>query len=410
MNEKKTEIIIERLVNRVEQANTYFLQSIGSVIKKLRNLRPTEAQQLAQILKYNGNYEEIVSEIAKYTGLNIRDIDDIFSNYAKKDQMFYKQFYEYRNIPFVEYAKNDVLKRQTQALANIVKGEMYNFTRSNVLGYTIRDLQGRPQFVGLRETYNRVLDEALINVGTGKETFDSAMNKIMVEIGGSGLKTIEYESGRSMRLDSAVRMHLKGRLRELHNENQMIFGEEFGADGVEISVHFNPAPDHQNAQGRQFSNEEYNKLSEGLEAMDYTGKKVTLDHDDNGSYRPISEMSCYHYIFSIILGISQPEYNEEELQKIIDENNEGFNFENKHYTMYQGEQLLRKIELELRKSKDTQILARSSNNAEKKKKMQNRITQLTNKYRDILKASGLKSKLERARVSQYRRINVKNMK
>ena len=410
MNEKKTEIIIERLVNRVEQANTYFLQSIGSVIKKLRNLRPTEAQQLAQILKYNGNYEEIVSEIAKYTGLNIRDIDDIFSNYAKKDQMFYKQFYEYRNIPFVEYAKNDVLKRQTQALANIVKGEMYNFTRSNVLGYTIRDLQGRPQFVGLRETYNRVLDEALINVGTGKETFDSAMNKIMVEIGGSGLKTIEYESGRSMRLDSAVRMHLKGRLRELHNENQMIFGEEFGADGVEISVHFNPAPDHQNAQGRQFSNEEYNKLSEGLEAMDYTGKKVTLDHDDNGSYRPISEMSCYHYIFSIILGISQPEYNEEELQKIIDENNEGFNFENKHYTMYQGEQLLRKIELELRKSKDTQILARSSNNAELVGKMQNRITQLTNKYRDILKASGLKSKLERARVSQYRRINVKNMK
>ena len=410
ITEEQVDALVERLINRVEKANTYFLQSIGSVIKKLRNLRPTEAQQLAQILKYNGNYEEIVSEIAKYTGLNIRDIDDIFSNYAKKDQMFYKQFYEYRNIPFVEYAKNDVLKRQTQALANIVKGEMYNFTRSNVLGYTIRDLQGRPQFVGLRETYNRVLDEALINVGTGKETFDSAMNKIMVEIGGSGLKTIEYESGRSMRLDSAVRMHLKGRLRELHNENQMIFGEEFGADGVEISVHFNPAPDHQNAQGRQFSNEEYNKLSEGLEAMDYTGKKVTLDHDDNGSYRPISEMSCYHYIFSIILGISQPEYNEEELQKIIDENNEGFNFENKHYTMYQGEQLLRKIELELRKSKDTQILARSSNNAELVGKMQNRITQLTNKYRDILKASGLKSKLERARVSQYRRINVKNMK
>ena len=409
ITEEQIEKIIEKIISRIEDTNTYFLMKMGSSIKQIRNLTPSQAQQLVQILKYGGNYEDIIQEIAKYTSLNIKDIDEIFSAYAKKDQMFYEKFYKYRDIPFVPYEENMALQNQTKALANIVKNEMYNFTRNNVLGYTIRDLRGRPQFYGLRETYNRVLDEALTNVGTGKESFDSAMTKIMQEIGGSGLKTIEYESGRSMRLDSAARMHLKGRLRELHNENQKIIGEEIGTDGVEISTHSHPAPDHL-MQGHQFSNEEFEKLQGGQEATDYKGKKFTLDHDGNGSYRPISEMSCYHYIFSIILGISQPEYNEEELQKIIDENNEGFNFENKHYTMYQGEQLLRKVELELRKSKDTQILARSSNNVELVGEMQSRITLLTSKYRDILKASGLKSKLERAKVSGYRRVNVAKMK
>ena len=408
--EEQIELLVERLINRIEEANTYFLMKMGSSIKKIRELTPTQAQELVQILKYNGNYEDIVREISKYTNLNIKDIDDIFSNYAKKDQLFYEKFYKYKNMPFIEYEQNEALKRQTEALANIVKNEMYNFTRSNVLGYTIRDINGRVQFIGLRETYNRVLDEALVNVGTGKETFDSAMTRIMKDIGGSGLKTIEYESGRSMRLDSAIRMHLKGRLRELHNENQKLLGSEFGADGYEISVHSNPAEDHEQVQGRQFSIAEYDRLNSGLEAKDYKGKTYTLDHDGKNGYRPISEMSCYHYIFSIILGISQPEYNEEELQKIIDENNEGFNFENKHYTMYQGEQLLRKVELELRKSKDTQILAHSSNNVELVGEMQSRITQLTNKYRDILKASGLKSKLERAKVSGYRRVNIAKMK
>ena len=45
---------------------------------------------------------------------------------------------------------------------------------------------------------------------------------------------------------------------------QKIIGEEIGADGYEISVHSNPAPDHELVQGRQFSLEEYEKLRQEL--------------------------------------------------------------------------------------------------------------------------------------------------
>lgn len=407
ISEEQIDLLVERLIERINKANIYFLQNIGSSIKQIRELTPTQAHQLVQILKYGGDYEDMIRQISKYTNLNIAEIDEIFNAYASKDYLFYEKFYKYRNIPFTPFNENMVLRNQTRALANIVKNEMYNYVRSNVLGYSIRDLDGKVKFMGLRETYNYMLDEALLNVGQGKETFDNAMSRIMKQIGGSGLKTIDFESGRSMRLDSMVRMHLKSSLRELHNENQKIVGQEFGSDGIEISVHSNPAPDHQDTQGRQFSNEEYAKLQNGELARDYKGKMHSLDHDDNGTYRPISELNCYHYIFSIVLGVSEPEYSDKELKDIIKANDEGFEYEGKHYTNYQGEQLQRALERKIREQKDIQILAKASDNKELIGDAQSNISLFTRKYKELSDVSGLPTKMKRLKVSGYKRTKVK---
>ena len=414
ITEEQTDLIVERLVDRVEQANTYFLMQLGEKIKKIRKLTPSEAHQLVQILKYGGEYDDIVREIAKYTNLNIADIDSIFASYAKKDYEFAQKFYEYRKIPFVPYEQNATLKMQKEVFSNMVKNQMYNFTRNNVLGYTIRDINGNMQFLGLKDTYNRVLDEALLNVGQGKQTFDTAMAQIMKEIGGSGLKTLNYASGRSIRLDSAIRMHLKGRLREFHNENQQIIGSEIDADGVEITVHSNPAEDHAEAQGHQLYNDQFNLLQTAGVAKDVNGKELNLhkenkDGEEYGTFRPISEMNCYHYIFSIIVGVSKPEYTDEELQKIIDDNNKGFDYEGKHYSNYEGTQLQRQLERKIREQKDIQILAKASDNKELILESQQNITILTNKYKELSDISGLPTKMDRLKVSSYKRVAKKKL-
>ena len=406
ISEEQIDLLVERLVQRIEKANVYFLENIGSSIKKIRDIKPSQAHQLAQILKYGGDYDDIVREIRKYTGLNLNEIDEIFSSYAKRDQMFYEKFYKYRNIPFVPYAENTTIRTQTMALANVIKNQMYNYFKTNVLGYTIRGLDGKVKFMGLRETYNYLLDEALLNVSQGKDTFDNAISRILKDIGGSGLKTLDYKSGRSIRLDSMLRTHLKDGLQELHMENQKIYGKEFDSDGVEITVHSNPAPDHANIQGRQFSNKEFNKLQNGELARDYKGKMYSLDHDDNSTYRPIGELNCYHNIFPIILGVSDPEYSDKELNKILEDNEKGFEFEGKHYTNYQGTQLQRTLERKIREQKDIQILAKASDNKELIGSSQKNTTILMNKYRKLSKASDLPTKAKRLRVSGYKRTKV----
>lgn len=409
ISENQLEQLTERIVERTQQANTYFLKKMGETIKKFRTLTPSQAHQLEQILRYGEDYNDIIRRISQITELNVKEIDEIFKEFAKKDQQFYKQFYEYRNKPFMPYEKNDVLQKQVKALATITKQEMYNFSRTNLLGYSLRDMNGNIVFKGLKETYNRILDEAVLNVGQGVDTFDNAMSRIMKELGQSGIKKLDFANGRSVRLDSMTRQYIQGALRNLHNETMQEYGKEFNSDGVEISVHMNPAPDHEEVQGRQFSNEEFDRFQNDIDAIDYSGKLFPSEFEGHDR-RSISEYNCYHYVFPIILGVSKPVYSDKQLQEIIDKNEKGFEIDGKHYSLYDGEQLLRKVELELRKSKDTQILAHSSNNVELVWEMQSRITQLTSKYRDILKASGLKSKIERAKVSGYRRVNVAKMK
>ena len=407
ITEEQIDKLVEMLVKNIQNANVYFIENIAEMIKEIGELTPSKAHELIQLLRYGENYDEIVQEVSRLTRLNIRQVEDIFEAYAKKDQAFYRQFYEARGLSFIPYNENLTLRRQTLALASLTQGEMQNFARTNILGYTIRDMQGNTQFLGLRQTYDRVLDEAILNVGQGKETFDSAMARIMKEIGGSGLKYADYKSGRSVRLDSAVRQSLKQGLRALHNENQLIIGEEIQSDGVEISVHSYPAPDHAKAQGRQFSNEEFDKLNSGLEAKDYKGRKVTLDHDHNNSFRQISTLNCYHYIFTIVLGVSKPEYTDEELKDILEENDKGVEINGKHYTLYQATQMQRSLERRIREQKDIQIMGRASGNKDLINDAQGKVTDLTRAYKELSDKSGLPFKSKRLQVVNYRRTSTK---
>lgn len=398
--------LIDRLVDRIEQGNTYVLEKIGESIKKIGALTPTKARQLQQVLKFGGNYDEIAKRLAKITELNVAEIYEIFEEVAKNDYEFSRQFYEYSGINYIPYEKNIALQNQVKALARITANEYINF--SNTLAFS-RKVNGKTIYTSLSRTYQRAIDEAFLSVAQGKETFDSQMSKIIKELSSSGIRVVDYNTGYSRRLDSAVRMNLKGALRDLHNELQNIVGEEFGADGVEISVHQNPAIDHEKVQGRQFSKEEYKKLNDGLSAKDYTGKTFTLDHDHKNGFRPISTMNCYHYIFNIVLGVNKPEYSEEQLQEIRDNNNKGFEFDGEHYTNYEGTQLQRNIETAIRKQKDIQIMAKASDNKDLVLESQKKITQLTKKYKELCEVSGLPTKVQRLKVAGYKRVNVAKM-
>lgn len=396
--------VVERLVNRIEQGNEYILSKIGSKIDEIGTLQPTQAMQLSQMIKYGGDYNKIVKKLTEITKLNKKDIEKIFEEVAKSDYKFAKQFYDYRNKKYIPFDENIALKKQVDALAKITNDKYIELARSKAIGFSVRDKKGNIIFKGLKRTYDEVIDKAILSVAQGKTTFQDEMYRMLKEIGSSGVKTLDF-NGRTMRLDSAIRMHIKDALKQLHNEIQLNFGEEFDADGVEISVHLNPAPDHEKVQGRQFSNDEFNKFQNDIDAVSYDNIKFPAEFEGHDR-RSISEYNCYHYIFPIILGVNSPSYTNDELQQIIDDNNKGFDFEGKHYTNYEGTQLQRKLETEIRKNKDLQILGRTSNNEKLATESQIKINQLTRKYNKLSQISNLPKFTDRMRVSGYRAIKV----
>lgn len=415
LNEETQEKLAELVVDKIEELNKYIIEEIGKSLLEIGKLTPSKAYQLEQTIKYGASYNKIIKKIKDITKLNEKEIDNIFKELAKKNQQWAKVYYDYRGLDFIPYGQNKALQNQVKAIAKITKDTYRNIMQTSA--YSI--LKGnKTYYTPISKIYQDVLDEAVISISQGKETYNQSIRRIMKELTSKGLRQVDYSTGYSRRLDSSVRMNVLDGMKQLSNEVQRQFGKEFNADGIEISVHLNPAPDHNKIQGRQFSTikpsknklSEWEKLQKGKKAKDYKGNVYSLDHDDNGTYRPISTMNCYHYIFSIILGVNKPQYSDEQLKQINSKNTKGFDFEGKHYTMYEGTQLQRKIETEIRKQKDIQIGARSINDIEEIKKSQNKIRILSKKYKKLSEVSGLKTKKERLRVSGYRRIAKSKLK
>ena len=398
LSQEVEERLAERLVNRIEEANSSILKKIGEAIKQISTLSPSQAYQVSQILKYGGSYEEIAKELAKVSGKNVQDIYKIFDEVAKSNKQFAKEFYKYRGIDYIPYSKDIGLQNQVRSIASITAGTYMNIANTSAVGLVLGG-----DFVPLQQAYYDTIDKAILSVIQGKEDFYSSMRNTLKELGGNGL--VEYRSGYKRRLDSSVRQNILDGIRQLNNETSIRFGQEYDADGIEISVHSNPAPDHEDIQGRQFSNEEYEKLENGDIAKDVKGNIY-----DGADKRHIGELNCYHKIFSIVLGVNKPEYTDEQLDKIKEDNENGFEFEGKHYTNYEGEQLQRKLELQARKNKDIQILAKASGDMELVEESQRKITILSHKYNDLCKASGLKPKKQRMSVSGYARTKVESIK
>ena len=334
----------------------------------------------------------------------MQDIYKIFEQVAKDNKEFAKQFYKYRNIDFIPYSKDIALQNQVNSIARLTADTYLNIANTRGIGFLFRNKDGQMYFKDIQQAYYEIIDRGILAISQGKETYQQEMRRIIKDVGGNGF--VIYESGRTRRLDSAIRMNLLDGIRQVSIETAQRFAEEYNADGIEISVHSNPAEDHADVQGRQFSNEEYKKLSDGEVAKDYKGVSRQLGHSKNGSYRHISEYNCYHKIFPIVLGVSKPEYTDKQLKEIQEKNEKGFEFEGKHYSNYEGTQLQRKIETEIRKAKDTQILARASGDDELVEQSQARISLLTKKYNKLCQESGLQPKKIRMQVSGYRRIKV----
>lgn len=404
LDEKLQEQLLEIFDKRFQDYNTKVLEELGNVIKQFKDLTPSQAYSLAQQLKYNTTIKNLLDELSKISGLSVKDLKAILEKVAKENIGFADVYYKARGLETPIYSENKALQRLVSGVYKVSGAEFKNIAKST--GFRLLGDNGKPLLLDIDETYKYVIDKCVVAISQGKETYQQSMRSTLKQLSSSGVRKIEYESGYSRRLDTSIRQNILDSMRQVSNESQQLFGKEFDSDGVEISVHQNPAPDHELVQGRQFSNEEFENFQNDRKAVDYTGMVFEPEFEGHDR-RSISEYNCYHYIFSIVLGVSKPQYSDKQLQEIIDNKNKTFEFDGKTYNMYEGTQLQRKIETAIREAKDTQILAKSSGDDDLVLQSQTRITQLATKYKQLCNVGGLPDKLStRANVSGYKRTKI----
>lgn len=398
ISEEVLERLSERLVDRIENLNTFMINKLGEQIVDIGTFTPSQVRKVLQSVKYGNNLNEIMKKISEITDINIKDIYEIFEEVAKQNQEYAKQFYEYKKVNFIPYEQNRTLQEHVKNIAKATANEYINI--SNTLAYMKTNSNGLKEYTKISDIYQKITDEAILNISQGRDSYEMTMKHAMREMTANGLKTIDFATGYSRRADSSIRMNIMDGIRRLSRNLQEEFGKEFGADGIEVSHHKYAAPDHiDTIDGRQFSTKG-EVIINGIKYQDYNIVNYNLD-------RHVGELNCYHFPMQIVLGVSKPLYSKEQLEADKKDNMKGFDFEGNHYTMYEGTQLQRQIETKIRQYKDRQIGAKSINDMDEVYRCQEKISQLTNKYKELSDISGLPTKIDRLKVEGYKKISVK---
>lgn len=405
LSEDAIQHLIKPIIDRQERINEFVIETICDRISEIGSIIPSDVHKLQQLLRRGGDVRKINNEIAKQTGLQVKDIKSIIRDVAKDNYKDVKPFYDYRMVPYMPMNKNTEIMNIVKSIANQTADSYVNMSKAQA--FMIRDL-ANPKILKptpIAETYYSVIDEAVQAAQSGVIDYNTAIRRTVKQLADSGLRYVTYntESGRiyTQRMDTAVRRNVLDGIRAINQGVQDETGRQFGADGVEITVHDYPAKDHAPVQGHQFSLEEYAKLQgeENISYQDVDG--VEFDHFD----RHIGTLNCRHFTYSIVIGYANPNYSNQELQEILDRNDKGYTLPNgKHYTMYECTQKQREFETNIRRAKDGQIAALSAGDEVLAREYQSKISKLQKQYKAFSDACGLNIQPARIQVAGYRKI------
>lgn len=271
---------------------------------------------------------------------------------------------------------NQQLQKLISAQIAETAGKCENLT--NTMGFADHDFLGRVYYLSMTDMYRREMDSAHMKVATGATDYMTAIRQACNKLAASGVRTIDYESGRSDRIEVAARRALLTSVAHVTHRISEQNGEELGADGWEMSAHSGSRPSHAVYQGRQYTQEQYERIIKPL----------------------ISEPNCRHDVFPIILGVSEPTYTEEELQNI---DQPPFTYEGRTYTAYEASQQMRKMERAMRKQKDRCIVADAAGDEEAFATASIRLNRQKYIYEDFCKAADSYTEYERTYVTGFNR-------
>lgn len=390
-DEQKLDLVLERFYNRYNKFNTKVLETLGETIKQFDGLTPTETHELAQELKYSTNIDELLDELSRLSGKSVQELDELFDKVAEENVGFAEEYYQIKGKDFIPYEENDQLKRYVETVKKETYGTFKNLSKSRNIGFTFKE-DNKVIFKPFKKAYRELIDEAVYKVSTGVSDYQSAMRNTIKQLADSGIKvheeTTTYKSGYNRRIDSSVRQNVLEGIRRINIGIQEEVGKEFGADGVEVSFHVPCAEDHWFINGQQYSRKKFDKINSDLD-------------------RPVGTLNCRHFVFSIVLGVNQPEYSKDYIRKMRQQSKEKIEYDGKKYTPYEATQVQRKLETEIRRQKDRQIISRSSGDKQEIANAQQKISQLTNKYKDFSNKAGLDVYKNRLSVAGYKRVSTK---
>ena len=353
------------IASRFEKVNIYYLTLLAEQVKEIGNLSPENMNTLEQMSKMGANIDSINSFLAIQTGLALSDIDKLYERVAHDIYKDVADLYKAGNVAQPKFKDNARLQTYLNSTKQLTKNTFINMSNTTAIS----------------KTYKATVDFAVDAVAQGLDNYDNVIKRFIIDKSTNGAK-IEYASGVTRRIDSAARMNILEGVRQINAGVRKEAGIQYGANGVEIDAHGLCAEDHLPYQGKQYSIDKYNKINNSLK-------------------RQFGTCNCQHNISYIILGVSPPTYDKQELEDMKAYSNEKIKIGNKEVTRYQASQLMRQTETKMRYKKDEIITLETAGISASKERQQ--LRDLQSVYRNISSSADLQKRYDRAYVPGFKK-------
>lgn len=305
--------IMTDIVRRIKE-NSFASASVDWQISRLQQLGMAE--------------EDIRGWIQSALQATDAEMDRIFSDEVYKQYYEQKHFFKLAGMQQIPLEENFVLQQLIEATKKQLQGEYKNLTGS--MGFAIRNpATGRIQSSPLLEYYRTTMDQAVIDIKSGAFDYNTVLKRTVNQMTASGLRYIEYDSGHRDRIDVAARRAILTGFRQVQGKIMEMLANQLGTDLYEVSYHVGARPTHQPWQGKVWSMQELKQVC-GL-----------------GEITGLKGINCYHDYKPIPPGAKRT-YTDEQLQKMLEEENTPKEYNGKQYTTYEALQQQRKMERGMR--------------------------------------------------------------
>lgn len=284
--------------------------------------------QINRLYELGVSKDEIDSLIQSTLDVSDDEIDRIYDEVVKSGYARNEELYTGKGKEYIPYAENKQLQQLVKAVKNQTKSEYRNITGS--LGFAVRNADDTLSFTPLADFYQRTLDNGLMQIASGAVDYNTVLKRAVKAMTDSGLRTVDYASGWSNRVDVAARRALMTGFNQVVAKVNEDNAEQLGTEYFEVSYHRGARPTHQVWQGRVYSKKELETVC-GL-----------------GTVTGLCGANCYHSYSPFMKGIDTPTYSEEELDHMNEEENTPKEYNGRQYTAYEAQQRQRQLETAMR--------------------------------------------------------------
>ena len=365
-------IAMEKAASRLEMD---IMKDIVRRIKANEGLTSTAEYQIDRLRQMGLADDYIKKEIQTYLKVSDDEMDRIFRNVPENEYGKYSSMYQDMGIDQKPFGNHVTIQSMIDSSLRQTAGTFQNI--SQTLGFAVQN-GGKTEFLPVAEYYQKALDNAILGVATGAFDYNSALSRVVKEMTRSGLRTVDYASGRSYRIESASRMALMTGFSQITGYMNEQVAAELGTDDYEVSYHLGARPTHQWWQGRVYSYQD----------LIYTCGL--------GTVTGLCGINCYHWYEPFIRGVSVRNYTDQELDAMIQEENRPRSYRGREYTTYTALQKQRKMELQMRAQRqEIALLKEGGGSTLDILAAQARYRTIMNEYVSFSKAMNMPQQMER---------------